>query len=156
MRLSQVHLHHAAPDAVGVQRAGTPRPYLHRLCIAPRSTDNVCCVLPVRHGGVRRLCSGAHPIRAPHRPRLSSYVASLPSRYNPATGCPVLTSAVCPYQKGDCTDMSILLASLLIGVGYDAYVVIGYADKTTCLADETKVGGWVDGGKVGRWVGGWT
>ncbi|EKX54526.1 hypothetical protein GUITHDRAFT_100003 [Guillardia theta CCMP2712] len=32
--------------------------------------------------------------------------------------------------------MSIVLASLLIGVGYDAYVVIGFAEKRICLADE--------------------
>jgi len=46
-------------------------------------------------------------------------------------------SSVLKWQIGDCIDMSILLASFLLGVGYDAYVVIGYADKTTCLADET-------------------
>jgi len=48
-------------------------------------------------------------------------------------------TSVLVWQIGDCIDMSIVLASLLIGVGYDAYVVIGYADKTTCFADETRV-----------------
>lgn len=33
------------------------------------------------------------------------------------------------WQTGDCFDLSILLASLLIGAGYNAYVCIGYADK---------------------------
>ena len=42
--------------------------------------------------------------------------------------------AVSPYttlewQKGDSLDMSLILASLLIGVGYDAYVVCGIADR---------------------------
>jgi hypothetical protein len=48
-------------------------------------------------------------------------------------------TSVLHWQIGDCIDMSIVLASLLIGVGYDAYVVIGYADRTTCFADETRV-----------------
>ena len=48
-------------------------------------------------------------------------------------------SSVLTWQMGDCFDMSIVLASLLLGVGYDAYVVVGYADRTTCLADETRV-----------------
>lgn len=47
-------------------------------------------------------------------------------------------TSVLAWQIGDCIDKSVVLASLLIGVGYDAYVVIGYADKTTCLADETR------------------
>ena len=48
-------------------------------------------------------------------------------------------TSVLSWQIGDCIDMSIVLTSLLIGVGYDAYVVIGYADRTTCFADETRV-----------------
>jgi len=31
-----------------------------------------------------------------------------------------------------------VLVSLLIGVGYDAYVVSGYATKEMCLMDETR------------------
>lgn len=34
-------------------------------------------------------------------------------------------TSVMTWQIGDCIDKSIVLASLLIGVGYDAYVVIG-------------------------------
>jgi hypothetical protein len=30
------------------------------------------------------------------------------------------------WQKGDCFDLSILLCSLLIGVGYDAYCIYGF------------------------------
>ena len=33
------------------------------------------------------------------------------------------------WQKGDAFDMSILLTSLLIGVGYDAYCIFGIAPK---------------------------
>lgn len=49
--------------------------------------------------------------------------------YSPAT---VLT-----LQRGHCFEYSVLLASLLIGVGYDAYVVSGYATRETCLIDQT-------------------
>lgn len=38
------------------------------------------------------------------------------------------------WQQGDSFDMSVLLASLLIGAGYNAYVCIGYADK--CLTEQ--------------------
>ena len=34
--------------------------------------------------------------------------------------------------------MSNLLCSMLIGAGYDAYVVSGYATKEVCLADESR------------------
>lgn len=36
-------------------------------------------------------------------------------------------------QRGNCFDYAILLASLLIGVGYDAYCVCGYASEDVCL-----------------------
>ncbi len=41
------------------------------------------------------------------------------------------------WQAGDCFDMSTLLCSLLLGVGYDAYVVSGYAPLATTLADRS-------------------
>ena len=34
--------------------------------------------------------------------------------------------------------MSVLLCSLLIGVGYDAYCVCGYATREMCLMDQTR------------------
>ena len=40
------------------------------------------------------------------------------------------------WQAGDCFDMAQLLVSLLLGVGYDAYVVSGYAKKHITLNDE--------------------
>lgn len=39
---------------------------------------------------------------------------------------------------GDCFDMSMLLTSLLIGAGYDAYVVHGYAPQYITLKDQSK------------------
>ncbi|XP_074648712.1 dynein regulatory complex subunit 7-like [Tubulanus polymorphus] len=41
-------------------------------------------------------------------------------------------------QKGNCFEYSTLLCSLLIGVGYDAYVVNGYATREVCIMDETR------------------
>jgi len=41
-------------------------------------------------------------------------------------------------QQGHCFEYSTVLASLLTGVGYDAYVVSGYATKEICLMDETR------------------
>jgi hypothetical protein len=41
-------------------------------------------------------------------------------------------------QKGNCFDFSFLLASLLIGHGYDAYVVSGYATREVCNADQSR------------------
>lgn len=40
------------------------------------------------------------------------------------------------WQKGDCFDMSILLASLLAGVGYNVYCVSGYAKKDVTMCNQ--------------------
>jgi hypothetical protein len=42
-------------------------------------------------------------------------------------------------QRGNCFDYSMLLASLLIGNGYDAYVVSGYATREVCNMDQSRV-----------------
>ncbi|XP_007431424.1 dynein regulatory complex subunit 7, partial [Python bivittatus] len=42
------------------------------------------------------------------------------------------------YQRGNCFDFSVLLCSLLIGAGYDAYCVNGYATKDICMMDESQ------------------
>ncbi|XP_063801875.1 dynein regulatory complex subunit 7 isoform X2 [Pseudophryne corroboree] len=41
-------------------------------------------------------------------------------------------------QKGNSFDFSVLLCSLLLGAGYDAYCVSGYASRDMCLMDETQ------------------
>ena len=38
-------------------------------------------------------------------------------------------------QKGDCFDMSILLTTILTGIGYDACVIVGYANRELTLSD---------------------
>ena len=39
-------------------------------------------------------------------------------------------------QEGSCFEYSVLLCSLLIGMGYDAYCVCGYATREVCLMDQ--------------------
>ena len=46
---------------------------------------------------------------------------------------------VARWQKGDCFDLSILLTSLLIGVGYDAYCVYGRAPKVITTKNEAQM-----------------
>ncbi|THD22374.1 Coiled-coil domain-containing protein lobo [Fasciola hepatica] len=48
-------------------------------------------------------------------------------------------STVVSIQKGTCFDYATLLCSLLLGVGYDAYVVSGYATRECCYMDETRL-----------------
>lgn len=45
----------------------------------------------------------------------------------------VSATLVLQEQEGNCFDYAMLLASLLIGVGYDAYCVYGYASQDVCL-----------------------
>ncbi|XP_065589395.1 dynein regulatory complex subunit 7 [Cyrtonyx montezumae] len=46
-------------------------------------------------------------------------------------------TTILKYQRGNCFDFSVLLCSLLIGAGYDAYCVNGYATHNICSLDET-------------------
>mmetsp|Transcript_25737 Transcript_25737/g.45205 ORF Transcript_25737/g.45205 Transcript_25737/m.45205 type:complete len:879 (+) Transcript_25737:2136-4772(+) len=46
---------------------------------------------------------------------------------------------VIAWQHGDCVDLSILLSSLLIGAGYDAYCVLGWASRTITTCDQSKM-----------------
>ncbi|XP_061863419.1 dynein regulatory complex subunit 7 [Colius striatus] len=51
------------------------------------------------------------------------------SLYSPTT--------ILKYQRGNCFDFSVLLCSMLIGAGYDAYCVHGYATHEMCTLDES-------------------
>ena len=46
-------------------------------------------------------------------------------------------STVLDWQAGDSFDLAILEASLLLGVGYDAYVVVGYALRSITQNDQS-------------------
>ena len=41
-------------------------------------------------------------------------------------------------QKGNSFDYATLLCSLLLGAGYDAYVVSGYASREICNMDQSR------------------
>ncbi|NXQ95038.1 DRC7 protein, partial [Sagittarius serpentarius] len=60
---------------------------------------------------------------------LKSPVTPPSSLYSPTT--------ILKYQKGNCFDFSVLLCSMLIGAGYDAYCVHGYATRDICTLDKT-------------------
>lgn len=46
-------------------------------------------------------------------------------------------SNILAWQKGDCFDFAILLCSMLIGVGYDAYCVYGIAPREVTTKNES-------------------
>ncbi|XP_066204836.1 dynein regulatory complex subunit 7 [Saccopteryx leptura] len=48
------------------------------------------------------------------------------------------STTVLKRQKGNCFDFSVLLCSMLIGAGYDAYCVNGYGSQELCLMDLTR------------------
>ncbi|NXU27945.1 DRC7 protein, partial [Thalassarche chlororhynchos] len=60
---------------------------------------------------------------------LKSPITPPSSLYSPTT--------ILKYQRGNCFDFSMLLCSMLIGAGYDAYCVHGYATREICTLDET-------------------
>ncbi|NXL66433.1 DRC7 protein, partial [Chordeiles acutipennis] len=60
---------------------------------------------------------------------LKSPVTPPSSLYSPTT--------ILKYQRGNCFDFSVLLCSILLGAGYDAYCVHGYATRKVCTLDET-------------------
>ncbi|NXV91317.1 DRC7 protein, partial [Calonectris borealis] len=60
---------------------------------------------------------------------LKSPITPPSSLYSPTT--------ILKYQRGNCFDFSVLLCSMLIGAGYDAYCVHGYATREICMLDET-------------------
>ncbi|KAM8946026.1 dynein regulatory complex subunit 7 [Pelodytes ibericus] len=70
---------------------------------------------------------------------LSGYLTMEP--LNPSLQLPGILSSsltVLCRQLGNCFDFSVLLCSLLLGAGYDAYCVSGYASREMCLMDESR------------------
>ncbi|PAA91434.1 hypothetical protein BOX15_Mlig015216g2, partial [Macrostomum lignano] len=94
------------------------------------------------------VCTTLNPTKLPYRELYdwhgaASFVADylnyvlldppteLPERmFSPATTLEI--------QKGHCFEYSQLLCSLLLGCGYDAYVVSGYATREICMMDESR------------------
>ena len=50
----------------------------------------------------------------------------------------VSSTLVLKNQKGNCFEFANLLTSLLIGVGYDAYCVCGYATQDVTLFNQLR------------------
>ena len=47
-------------------------------------------------------------------------------------------ASIMKERQGNAFDYCFILASVLIGVGYDAYIINGYAAAAICTGDESK------------------
>ena len=105
-------------------------------------------VVPRNECGLRKfICSTLRPTKLPYTElyeweHCAKFVADY-MEYEELPD-PIHFPAVLPspanvldWQAGDSFDLSIVLCSLLIGVGYDAYVVIGTAPKKITTKDES-------------------
>ncbi|CAL8075052.1 unnamed protein product [Calicophoron daubneyi] len=110
-----------------------------RLLLSP---ENEC-------GVAKFVCTTLHPIHLSY-PELYSWdgAASFVSDFLefvplvPSTELPkrlLSPATTVTIQKGTCFEYATLLCSLLLGVGYDAYVVSGYATRECCYMDETRL-----------------
>ncbi|KAI9093129.1 hypothetical protein DFS34DRAFT_274340 [Phlyctochytrium arcticum] len=105
---------------------------------------------PPNHFGIKKfVCASIRPTKLPYRQLYdyrgcASFVAEFLS-YKPLEPAhelpPVIPgpSYTLHLQQGNSFDYAILLVSLLRGVGYDAYVVSGYASRVLTLMDESSV-----------------
>ncbi|KAM6123728.1 dynein regulatory complex subunit 7 [Phoenicopterus ruber ruber] len=104
---------------------------------------------PVNECGVEKFVSTTvRPALLPHTELyywdgcasfVSDYLTMEPLE-SPVTPPSLLYSptTILKYQRGNCFDFSVLLCSMLIGAGYDAYCVHGYATREMCTLDETR------------------
>lgn len=60
---------------------------------------------------------------------------SPPDRYPPVIPAP---ASVLKWQAGDCFDLSVAVCSILVGVGYDAYCVSGFAPRFITTRNEAR------------------
>jgi hypothetical protein len=105
-------------------------------------------LMPRNECGMRKfICTNLRPTQLPYQDvydydTCAKFVASF-IRYEPLELAGQLPqhmpspSATLAWQAGDCFDMAQVLASLLLGVGYDAYVASGYAPATITRCDQT-------------------
>ncbi|KER29072.1 putative flagellar protein FliS [Opisthorchis viverrini] len=105
---------------------------------------------PKNECGVEKfVCTTLHPIQLSY-PELYTWegAASFVSDFLefvplvPSTELPkrlLSPSTTISIQKGSCFEYANLLCSLLLGVGYDAYVVSGYATRECCYMDQTRL-----------------
>eukprot|EP00079_Xenopus_tropicalis_P024210 XP_012816760.1 PREDICTED: dynein regulatory complex subunit 7 isoform X1 [Xenopus tropicalis] len=104
---------------------------------------------PQNECGVEKfVCTTLHPTLLPYSDLydwdqsakfVSEYLTMEP--LNPPLELPrslFSSTSVLQKQSGNCFDFSVLLCSLLLGAGYDAYCVSGYATREMCLMDEKR------------------
>ena len=103
---------------------------------------------PKNERGIRKfICTTIRPTKLPytelyHWEKCAKFIADYleyeelpdPDKFPEMIPSP---ANVLDWQAGDCFDFSIALCSLLIGAGYDAYVVYGTAPKKITLKDES-------------------
>lgn len=117
-----------------------------RLPRPPTSRPRRC---PRRYGVEKFVCTTVRPTSLAFKDLYnhqgaSSFVADFVTYAfldNPLKPPEVLPSPTATMwrQCGNCYDQSVLLCSLLEGVGYDAYVVSGYAARSVTLKEGTPV-----------------
>ncbi|XP_078734975.1 dynein regulatory complex subunit 7 [Lampetra fluviatilis] len=104
---------------------------------------------PANECGVQKfVCTTLRPTLVPylelhHWQGSASFVSDcvVPAPLEPPTALPSRLASpvtVLRRQRANSLEASSLLCSLLLGAGYDAYCVCGYADRPTCLADESR------------------
>ncbi|KAK9845856.1 hypothetical protein WJX81_004417 [Elliptochloris bilobata] len=111
-------------------------PHRRPLYLAPLNEAGVCSTLrPTRLGhpelfGLEGICRFVadfvtfEPLADPVQP--PAHLAS--------------PASVLAWQRGDAFDLATVLVSLLLGAGFDAYVVMGYAPLAVTLNDQREVG----------------
>ena len=104
-------------------------------------------IIENEHGLRKFVCSAVRPSQIPFSELYDMYECSaflagyiLYEPLDPPTRPPRIVFSPTETLKrhtGDCFDLSTLLCSLLIGSGYDAYVVCGYAPRHVTLRDQS-------------------
>jgi hypothetical protein len=104
-------------------------------------------IIDNEHGLQKFICSAIRPSHTPFSELYDMYECSaflagyiLYEPLDPPSKPPRIIFSPTETLKrhtGDCFDMSTLLCSLLIGSGYDAYVVCGYAPRHITLRDQS-------------------
>jgi len=106
----------------------------------PHLKDRLCFLQPTNEVGIKKfVCTYITPTLLPYSEFfdlnsaadfIARYVTYEPLSYDKSLGQVVVSpSQTLDSAAGDCLDMSFLLASLLLGAGYDAFVVFGKAPK---------------------------
>eukprot|EP00744_Colponema_vietnamica_P009141 GILI01013024.1.p1 GENE.GILI01013024.1~~GILI01013024.1.p1 ORF type:complete len:864 (-),score=300.12 GILI01013024.1:45-2513(-) len=105
---------------------------------------------PKNECGVRKfICSTIRPCQLPYLElydykKAAKFIADFmnyeplepPTMFPPVIPSP---HSVLQWQAGDCFDLSILLVSLLVGAGYDAYCVAGKAPKYITTKEQSRM-----------------